>query len=320
MELASAEAEAQEEKELAPSVLCASVAQQELQKLLLGGIQIRANSRASGSPAAWWPKLLSYSEPQQALYLRPASKQGNASERSRRVTRVRLASIQEVRRVDSLQLKLTCTHGECAAPAAPVAQRVQRWVRRRVRRRVRWWLRRRVRWMTCLPLPNRHLWQLPDAALCTRVAALLGPISRPISRPISAISAISGLSSTISAHGDASPRAPRSPRSRSTSLRLKLTSPRVSGGAATDRSLSLPLGSKLCRRTQPRTPAGKVETEIVSRSPRCYELEPGKVFSEKVGALVFSKLSRGGAAAQKVPPAQVAEVARVAPAAEVTAA
>ena len=118
MELASAKADAKEEAEQAaapPPAVCAIAAQQELQKLLLGGIQVQA--RASGSSAAWWPKLLSYSEAQQALYLRPTSKNGNASDKSRRVTRVRLSSIREVRRVDVSQLKLVCAHEECAAPA-----------------------------------------------------------------------------------------------------------------------------------------------------------------------------------------------------------
>ena len=113
MELASAKADAKEEADLAaapPPVMCAIAAQQELQKLLLGGIQVHAS--AGGSSTAWWPKLLSYSEAQQALYLRPASKHGNASDRSRRVTRVRLSSIREVRRVDGSQLRLVCAHEE----------------------------------------------------------------------------------------------------------------------------------------------------------------------------------------------------------------
>ena len=118
MELASAKADAKEEAEHAAAQLpaaCAIAAQQELQKLLLGGIQVQA--RGSGSSATLWPKLLSYSEAQQALYLRPASKHGNASDRSRRVTRVKLSSIREVRRVDDSQLRLTCAREECAAPA-----------------------------------------------------------------------------------------------------------------------------------------------------------------------------------------------------------
>ena len=128
MELASAKADAKEEAEHAAAQLpavCAIAAQQELQKLLLGGIQVQA--RGSGSSATLWPKLLSYSEAQQALYLRPASKHGNASDRSRRVTRVKLSSIREVRRVDDSQLKLTCAREECAAPApSPACLRPRR--------------------------------------------------------------------------------------------------------------------------------------------------------------------------------------------------
>ena len=136
MELASAKADAKEEAEhavpppamcaiAAQPAMCAIAAQQELQKLLLGGIQVQACG--SGSSATWWPKLLSYSEAQQALYLRPASKHGNASDRSRRVTRVRLGSIREVRRVDGSQLRLVCAHEECAAPAPnPACVRPQR--------------------------------------------------------------------------------------------------------------------------------------------------------------------------------------------------
>lgn len=128
MELASAKADAKEEAEHAAAQLpaaCAIAAQQELQKLLLGGIQVQ--TRGSGSSAMLWPKLLSYSEAQQALYLRPASKHGNASDRSRRVTRVKLSSIREVRHVDDSQLRLTCAREECAAPASnPACLRPQR--------------------------------------------------------------------------------------------------------------------------------------------------------------------------------------------------
>ena len=128
----------------------------------------------------------------------------------------------------------------------------------------------------------------------------------------------------ISEHNDGSPLV----RARS-SLRLKFTSPRVSRGATavTDRSLSLPLRplplrrfhsedngeprfsprlSLTPRRTKCSTPAGRLggfaeglassgKAEIASRSPRCSELMPENVFSDKVSTLLFSELKRAGA-------------------------
>ena len=318
MELASAKADAKEEADHAapPPAMCAIAAQQELQKLLLGGIQVQASG--SGSSAAWWPKLLSYSEAQQALYLRPASKHGNASDRSRRVTRVRLGSIREVRRVDGSQLRLVCAHEECAAPAPnPACVRAPAAIMEGDRACAGGLLYLPHHW----PLPNRHLWQLPTAVLCTKAATLL---------------------ETISEHNDGSPLV----RARS-SLRLKFTSPRVSRGAAavTDRSLSLPLRplplrrfhsedngeprfsprlSLTPRRTKCSTPAGRLggfaeglassgKAEIASRSPRCSELMPEKVFSDKVSTLLFSELKRAGVhSRQAAAEATAAESLRVA--------
>ena len=153
------------------------------------------------------------------------------------------------------------------------------------------------------PPPPRHLWQLPNAALCTKAAALL---------------------ETISEHAEGSPAV----RARSALLR-KLASPRVSrGGAAAraehSRSLPhrpLPLRrfhsedsgeprlALTPRRTKSPPPSGrprglaegvasssKVEigsrsprcSEIASRAPRRSELVPEKAFSEKVSVLTLT--------------------------------
>ena len=178
------------------------------------------------------------------------------------------------------------------------------------------------------PPPPRHLWQLPNAALCTKAAALL---------------------ETISEHAEGSPAV----RARSALLR-KLASPRVSRGGAAARaehSRSLPHRPLPLRRfhsedsgeprlalTPRRTkssppssrPRGLAEgvassskAEIGSRSPRCSEiasraprrseLVPEKAFSEKVSALLFAELKRAGAQSRRAAAeATAAEALRVA--------
>ena len=281
MELASAKADAKEEADLAaapPPVMCAIAAQQELQKLLLGGIQVHAS--AGGSSTAWWPKLLSYSEAQQALYLRPASKHGNASDRSRRVTRVRLSSIREVRRVDGSQLKLVCAHEEhlWQLPTAALCTKATALLET-ISERGDGSPPVRARSSLRLKFTSPRVSRGGAAAVTDRSLSLPRPL--PLRR--------------FNSENSGEPCLSLTPRRTPASLRRRSTEGVASSGKAEFASRS------------PRC------SEIASRSPRCSELMPEKAFSEKVSALLFSELKRAGAQSrQAAAEAAAAEALRVA--------